>query len=77
MILKFGRQEVRVKSLADASTVYSQARDAANLGASRWPTGRVSSDAGQTIGYVSYNGRIWSRPAGDWKPGDTPIYDNR
>jgi hypothetical protein len=54
MILSIGqRVKVMVGSLAEASRVYSQLRDASGEGASTWPDGKVD-------GYrISYNGRVW------------------
>lgn len=72
MTLKFGRRSVRVADFAEASKVYSTARDKAGLsGASRWPEGTIF-DGGRQVARVSYNARIWE--PGDWRPGDAPIY---
>ncbi|BCH33196.1 hypothetical protein MesoLjLc_51260 [Mesorhizobium sp. L-8-10] len=68
------KSRIPVATLADASRIYSERRDASGLGASRWPEGQVF-EGDRLIGRVSYNGRIWS--PGDWRPDDVPIYDNR
>jgi len=54
MLLKFGRRTVTVTDLAEASRVYSQARDASGKGASQWPAGTVDDY------WISYNGKVWS-----------------
>ena len=76
MVVKFGKTRISVASVAEASAVYSAARDAAGLGASRWPCGVVTAQ-GKTIGHISYNGRVWAKPSKQWSVGDLPIYDNR
>lgn len=54
LTLTIGRREYPVASVDEASRLYQQLRDQSELGASRWPQGRLSN--GWTI---SYNGRVW------------------
>jgi hypothetical protein len=69
-------KRVTVDTLAQASQVCRAYIDAKDIGNSRWTGGTLYvNDA--PIAYVSYNGRVWSGRAQDWKPGMTPIYDNR
>lgn len=48
-----------VASAQQASELFSAARDKSGLGASGIPTPRLYDGAGNQIGYVSYNGRVW------------------
>ena len=63
------------KTLADASAVFSAARDKSGRGASTMPLPAIEQDA-YVVGHFSYNGRVWAQPSKAWKPGMTPIYDN-
>lgn len=74
MVLSFGNRRVPVASLAEASAIYSAARDRSGKGASGWPDGAVL-EGDKVIGRVSYNGRVWE--PGPWKPDSVPLYDNR
>jgi hypothetical protein len=75
LFLQVGRKRYQVQSLEQASEFYCAARDRSGAGASRFPSAKIVTENGTEVASVSYNGRVW--PAGDWKPGDTPIYDNR
>ena len=61
---------------AEASALFSAARDKSGLGSSKMPLPAIEQD-GQIVGHFSYNGRIWSKPSSLWQPGATPLYDNR
>lgn len=74
MVLSYRNRRVPVASLAEASAIYSAARDRSGKGASGWPDGAVLED-NKVIGRVSYNGRVWA--PGPWKPESMPLYDNR
>lgn len=54
LILTIGRARHAVSNVDEASRLYQQLRDASGLGASEWPSGKLSN--GYTI---SYNGRVW------------------
>jgi len=63
-------------TFAELSAIYSGLRDAAGLGASRFPTPAIREVGFPMPGYrFSYNGRIWRNQP--WTPDATPIYDNR
>lgn len=77
--LRIPRSETReastyiVADLAEASRIYSIARDGSHEGASTWPEGGVYRE-GQQIARVSYNGRVWDMgPAFE----GALLYDNR
>ena len=60
MMLKIGRRFCfPCATLAEASALYCEARDASGEGYSTWPEGRITGSAGPHR--VSYNGRVWSR----------------
>ena len=49
-----------VRNLEHASKTVREYIESNGLGSSQWTgTGRVKSDTGKTIAWVSYNGRIW------------------
>lgn len=54
LILAIGRKRYPVADIEAASRIYQELRDQSGLGASRWPSGKLSN--GFTI---SYNGRVW------------------
>lgn len=58
-----------VESLAEASTIYAQKRDASGQGYKSFPEGTITPGDFR----VSYNGRVW--PAGPWAQGVQPLYD--
>lgn len=66
---------VPVETYAEASAVYSAARDASGEGASTFRDGVVKDANGRTMARVSYNGRVW--PPGPYVEGAVPLYDNR
>ena len=47
-------------SLRDAQIAYIGAREASELGASRFMPGEVFDEAGQHVARISYNGRLWA-----------------
>lgn len=55
LTLTIGRKDYAVASTDEASRLYQELRDKSGLGASQWPTGKLSN--GLTI---SYNGRVWN-----------------
>lgn len=68
------RKRHTVATFADASAIYSAARDRSGLGSSRFPGVEITDDAGTPVARISYNGRVW--PAGPYTPGAEPLYDN-
>lgn len=70
----FGKTHA-AKTLADASAVFSTARDKSGRGASTMPLPAIEQN-GEVVGHFSYNGRIWAQPSKDWQPGMMPIFDN-
>ena len=70
------RKKVTVASLREASEAFCAERDSLNYGASTFPSVNLY-EAGEIIGHVSYNGRIWQGERGSWHPSAKPIYDNR
>jgi hypothetical protein len=63
------RHRVLVHSLQQASEVYCKLRDESDEGSRTWPEGRVGKH------YISYNGKVWSKPSRLWQSGDEPVYD--
>lgn len=74
MVLTYKGGRVPVASFAEASAIYSDARDRSGKGYSTWPDGTVL-EGGKVIARVSYNGRVWA--PGPWKSDAVPLYDNR
>lgn len=60
------------RTLEEAQRGYIALRDASGYGASQFGFGQVLDEAGQLIGHVSHNGRLWA-PSPDggspWRPG--------
>lgn len=77
MIVTFKKQSVRVTDLAEASAVYCAARDKSGAGQRIFPRGEIKAETGETVAYISYNGRVWRDDpcARDWKPGATALYN--
>jgi hypothetical protein len=63
------RHRVLVHSLQQASEVYCKLRDESDEGSRTWPEGRVGKH------FISYNGKVWSKPSRLWQSGDEPVYD--
>ena len=63
---KIGRRKFPFTSAEDVSRAYRATIDCLNLGASRAPSCDLLDGNGRRIGYVSYNGKVWS---GDWDAG--------
>lgn len=60
------------RSLEEAQRGYVALRDRTGYGASQFGFGQVFDEAGQLIGHISYNGRLWApSPDGSspWRPG--------
>jgi hypothetical protein len=74
IFVQVGNRRFQVKSLKEASELFCKARAAFGKGASETPIVLVVNSHGDTIGSISFNGRIW--PPGEWHPGQEPIYDN-
>lgn len=75
LYMQIGRKRYQVASLQEASEMFCAARNKSDLGASRTPDVTIVNERGETVGRVSYNGRVW--PAVKWTPDQKPIYDNR
>lgn len=73
MTLKIGkRMQAEVATFAEASRIYSQARNESGEGASTFPVGRLTGGY-----YVSYNGRVWKgNPRGAMDLNNL-VFDNR
>ncbi len=70
MKVRFRNTYRSVRSMAEASALFSAARDASGEGQSTWQDGYVVGRTG-VVGRISYNGRIW--PIED--DNAAPIYD--
>lgn len=67
-----GRFAIGAADIAEASRLYSEARDGSGEGASTFPEGEILED-GKAIARISYNGKVWApRP---WQSGDEPLFD--
>ena len=73
--IESGGQRYPVDSLEDASTRFRQVVQAANIGATETPVPRITDDAGNLVGYVAYNGKVFAGRPEDWKSGQTPLYE--
>lgn len=71
LTLKIGRKHYAVPNLAEASRLYSAARDRSGLGASRVPSAPIYEGSRQ-IAYISYNGRVWAGT--EYVAGAVPLY---
>lgn len=61
IILKMKHEnDTPVDTLEQASRIYSKRRDESGEGASTFNPGKVLNDKYQIIGYISYNGKVWS-----------------
>lgn len=66
---------LRVDDFAQASRAAQQYIRENDLGGGNFPCAPiVDDDTGQTVGYIAYNGTIWTRPIHDWWPGDKPLF---
>ncbi len=74
MFLQIGRKLYEVASFEQASIMFCKARDASGLGASKITSKPIVDERGETIAYVSYNGRVWAGAAKEWKPDASPLY---
>lgn len=63
-------------NFAEASALFSAARDKSGRGASTMPLPAIMQD-GVVIGHFSYNGRVWEKPSALFSNDSAPIYDNR
>ncbi len=63
---------IGVVDFADASRVCQEYIKTNNLGGGNWNGGEITNEAGETVGHVSYNGRVW--PPGKWVPGMKPLF---
>jgi hypothetical protein len=74
MLLKIGKWSKQVGSFAEASAAYEQRRWRRHQDESASPR-RANIWRNRMLARVSHNGRVWR--AGEWQPGDTPLYDPR
>ena len=70
--IQIGRLIRPVSTMADAYALFLSR--VGNRGASTMPTGWLINDAGEKVGHVSYNGRVWSGKPQDWTMGKKPLY---
>lgn len=59
---------------ADVSAKYRAMISILNLGASGAPELTAYSSAGEAVGWVSYNGRVWAGKPGSWRQQGTLVY---
>lgn len=64
--IRIGRRKFPFTTAEAASAAYRAIIDEQDLGASESPNCDLLDGSGTRIGYVSYNGRVWS---GDWDAG--------
>jgi hypothetical protein len=74
MLLKIGKWSKQVGSFAEASAAHEQRRGAGAKMKVLRHEGQIFGETG-LLARVSHNGRVWR--AGEWQPGDTPLYDPR
>jgi hypothetical protein len=75
LTLVVGKRRYSVASIEDASRMFCAARDKSGFGASKTATPLIYRADGGLIGYISYNGRVWSGHPRDWKPGTKPLHE--
>ena len=63
---RIGRRTFPFTTAFEISAAYRATIERLNLGASRAPSCDLLDGSGKRIGYVSYNGKVWS---GDWDAG--------
>lgn len=61
--VRIGRRKFTFTTAEAASAAYCAIIDEQDLGASESPNCDLLDSSGSRIGYVSYNGKVWS---GDW-----------
>lgn len=66
------RYTVAARDIPHASELCMAFIDRHNLGGGNWSEGDIVDYAGQKVGKVSYNGKVWE--PGPWEPGSEPIY---
>jgi hypothetical protein len=54
------------------ATIERYDRETGRGGASGVPACKIVTDAGEVVGHVSYNGRVWV--GADYRPGAMPVY---
>jgi len=64
--IKIGRRSWPFTDASEVSAVYRAVIDDLGVGASRAPSCDLLDGEGRKVGYVSYNGKVWS---GDWDAG--------
>ncbi len=64
--IRIGRRKSKFTTAEAASAAYRAIIDEQDFGASESPNCDLLDKNGSRIGYVSYNGRVWS---GDWDAG--------
>jgi hypothetical protein len=74
IFLQIRRKRYQVESFKQASEMFCAARDKSGNGASRIPSPLIVDENGETIGYVSYNGRVWAGTPEAWQSGMQPLY---
>jgi hypothetical protein len=76
MFLQVGAKRYQVATFQQASEMFCKARDASGLGGSKIKTPLLVGEAGEVVGYVSYNGRVWAGSPQEWAADRAPLYDN-
>lgn len=62
-----------------ASRIYREAierydRDTGRGGASTVPECRITTESGEVVGHVSYNGKVWAGAPDAWRAGDVAVF---
>ena len=70
--IQIGRLIRPVSTMAEASKLYRSS--IGNRGMSNMPTGWLINAAGERVGHVSYNGRVWTGTPQDWTRDKQPLY---
>ncbi len=68
-------KRVKVGDLEEASKVCRKFISKHMLGGSDWAGGEITDEAGNFVGYVSYNGRVWGEMPSESTDASEPIYD--
>jgi hypothetical protein len=77
LLLEIEGRRFPVSSLADASAKVSAVIDRMGIGASQFRSPLLRDSAGEVVGYVSYNGRVFAGRPERWTGATAILHDPR
>lgn len=72
--VRVGKRQFPFTSYAHVSAAYRGTIDRLGIGGSETPPCLLIGANGSTVGYVSYNGRVWAGDPRNWISGKEPVY---